>query len=158
MFGDYNQYALKELSEPPLPQILLMFVGIQMLIITFQYFSDNFVLKVLMKNDVIFAENNEKNRKNSWFPLIIWISRENPQIRQNLSGNEIIFGPKFQNPCVMTHSIARFFTFWVSFWFPQKIKKKTKKNKIWGENRECPNYVISHLNHFTQILLERCSR
>ena len=146
-----------------------------------------------MKNDVIFAEIFEKNWKITSFPLRFWISFENRQIRSNLSGKSIIFDPKFQNPCVMTHSIARIFTFWYSLWFAQKINKnwnyeaniaihlcsqfsalyfshfqirffshqnqrKKIQTKIWGENREYPDSVLSNLSDFTQILSGTCSQ
>ena len=88
-----------------------------------------------MKNDDIFDENFEKKPKITSFPLIFWISFENHQIRQNLSGNSIIFDPEFRNPCVMTHSIARFFSLSDSLWFPRKINKNSKNQNIRRKSR-----------------------
>ena len=100
-----------------------------------------------MKNDVIFGEIFEKNWKITSFPLRFWISFENRQIRSNLSGKSIIFDPKFQNPCVMTHSIARIFTFWYSLWFAQKI------NKNWNYEANiaihlCSQFSALYFSHF----------
>ena len=82
-----------------------------------------------------FQPNIWKNRSN---PLIFWFWTSNHDYQQNLSGNELILGWFFSNPCVMTHRFVQFFQFFkkvsncTQIQEQGQIQGKFDENYPWG--------------------------
>ena len=85
-----------------------------------------------------FDEKAPNFLKNCRFPLWFWLSFENPENQQNLSGNAIISHWKSSKSCVMTHRFVRFFQFFkkvsncTQIQEQGQIQGKFDENYPWG--------------------------